>query len=350
VLRARVERDSFEAGDAVTASINRVRRQQIEANHTATHILHWALRTVLGNDVVQAGSYVGPDRLRFDYRYTGRVGEEELGRIQELCLQKITENQPVRYYTTTLEEARNLGAIMLFGEKYGELVRVVEVNGFSRELCGGSHVRGTAEIGAFKITSNRKHGADLYRIEVITGREALSYLTRATERAEEVADALRVDLDLLPRAVTDLREEVGEAREAAREQTLRKGLGEVSSLVENAQAVDGTKVVTGQVAAADVRGLRQISDDVRNRLGEPSAVVLAAALDGKAILVANLHPEVSRKIKAGDIVREVSGVLGGGGGGGPTMAQAGGGNLEAIPEALNKVREILSQRLAGSEE
>jgi alanyl-tRNA synthetase len=350
VLRARMERGNFVVGDTVTASINRVRRQQIEANHTATHILHWALRTVLGKDVVQAGSYVGPDRLRFDYRYAARVEEDELGRVQELCLQKITENQPVRYYTTTLEEARNLGAIMLFGEKYGELVRVVEVDGFSRELCGGTHVRGTAEIGAFKITSNRKHGTDLYRIEVITGREALFYLTRATERAEEVADALRVNLDLLPGAIADLREEVAKAREAAREQTLRTGLGEVHSLVESAQAVDGTKIVTGQVAASDVRGLRRISDDVKNRLGGPSAVVLAAALDGKAVLVANLHPEVSQKVKAGDIVREVSAVLGGGGGGGPTMAQAGGGNLEAIPEALNKVREILSQRLAGSEE
>jgi alanyl-tRNA synthetase len=350
VLRARVERGNFVAGDSVTASINRVRRQQIEANHTATHILHWALRAVLGKDVVQAGSYVGPDRLRFDYRYAGRVDEEELRRIQELCLQKITENQPVRYYTTTLEEASNLGAIMLFGEKYGELVRVVEVDGFSRELCGGTHVRGTAEIGAFKIISNRKHGADLYRIQVITGREALYYLSHATEQAEEVAGSLQVDLDHLFEAVQALRDEARQAREAAREQTLQKGLGKVNHLVENAEAVDGTKVVTGQVVAADVKGLRQISDDVKNRLGGPSAVVLAAALDGKAILIANLHPEVSHKVKAGDIIREVSDVLGGGGGGGPTMAQAGGGNLEAIPEALAKVREILSQRLANHEE
>jgi alanyl-tRNA synthetase len=349
VLRARVERDGFEAGEAVKASINRVRRQQIEANHTATHILHWALRAVLGQDVVQAGSYVGPDRLRFDYRYGGKVTEEEIARVQDLSLQKITENQPVRYYTTTLEEARNLGAMMLFGEKYGDLVRVVEIDGFSRELCGGTHVRGTAEIGAFKILSNRKHGADLYRIEVITGREALYYLTGATERAEEVAGALKVEIDDLPQAVTRLRKEVQTSREAAREQTLKQGLEEVSDLIAGAQQVDGTRVVTGQVVAADVRGLRQISDDVKNRLGGPSAVVLAAALNGKAVLVANLHPEVSQRVEAGEIVREVSGVLGGGGGGGATMAQAGGGNLEAIPDALAKVREILGQRLAGAE-
>src|SRR5919202_832504 len=152
VIRARSSSDegaTVEAGDVVTASINRVRRQQIEANHTATHILHWALRAVLGKDVVQAGSYVGPDRLRFDYRYTGKVEESDLRRIQEQCLLKITENQPVRYYITTLEEARNLGAMMLFGEKYGDLVRVVEIDGFSRELCGGTHVRSTAEVGAF---------------------------------------------------------------------------------------------------------------------------------------------------------------------------------------------------------
>src|SRR5215207_40937 len=283
VLRARTERGAFRAGDAVVASINRVRRQQIEANHTATHILHWALRAVLGQDVVQAGSYVGPDRLRFDYRYGGKVTDEEIRRVQEISLQKITENQPVRYFTTTLEEARNLGAMMLFGEKYADLVRVVEVDGFSRELCGGTHVRGTAEIGAFKILSNRKHGADLYRIEVITGREALYYLIRATEKAEEISGTLRVGVQELPHAVGQLQEEARMAREASREQVLKQGLEEVGSLVESAEHVNGTQIVTGQVVAADVRGLRQISDDVKNRLGGPSAVVLAAALGGKAV-------------------------------------------------------------------
>ncbi|MDP8925432.1 MAG: alanine--tRNA ligase [Actinomycetota bacterium] len=350
VVRARAQRGAIQVGDRVTASINRVRRQQIEANHTATHILHWALRAVLGKDVVQAGSYVGPDRLRFDYRYTGRVEEADLRRIQEQCLLKITENQPVRYYTTTLEEARNLGAIMLFGEKYGDLVRVVEINGFSRELCGGTHVRGTAEVGAFKITSNRKHGADLYRIEVLTGREALYYLTGVTERAEEVADSLHVPVERLPEAVVGLREEAREAHEAAREETLKKGLEEVGSLVEGADNVDGVKVVTGQVVAADMKGLRQISDNVKNHLSGPSAVVLAAALGNKAVLVANLHPEVSCRVGAGEIVKEVSDILGGGGGGGPTMAQAGGGEVEAIPRALDKARDALGQRLSSPAE
>src|SRR5215218_5005721 len=349
VLRARIERGAFEVGDAVTASINRVRRQQIEANHTATHILHWALRAVLGQDVVQAGSYVGPDRLRFDYRHAGKVTDDEIRRVQELSLQKITENQPVRYFTTTLEEARNLGAMMLFGEKYADLVRVVEVDGFSRELCVCSNETATTEIGAFKILSNRKHGADLYRIEVITGREALYYLTRATEKAEEISGALKVEIEDLPEAVGRLSKEVQQSREVAREQTLKRGLEEVGDLVDGAQRVNGTRVVTGQVVAADVRGLRQISDDIKNRLGGPSAVVLAAALDDKAVLVANFHPEVSQKVEAGEIVREVSGVLGGGGGGGATMAQAGGGNLEAIPDALARVREILGQRLADPE-
>ena len=348
VLRARVERNGFAVGDAVTASINRVRRQQIEANHTATHILHWALRAELGSDVVQAGSYVGPDRLRFDYRYAGKVSEEQVRRVQEQCLLKVTENQPVRYYTTTLEEARDLGAIMLFGEKYGDLVRVVEVDGFSRELCGGTHVRGTAEVGAFKIVSNRKHGADLYRIEVLTGREALFYLTQLSEAAEGIAGSLRVPVEELPVAVDALREEAREGREAARQQALQQGLGEVGALVEGAERLDGARVVTGQVVAADVKGLRQISDDVKNRLGGPSAVVLAADLGGKAVLVANLHPDVSGKVRAGDIVREVSGVLGGGGGGGATMAQAGGGNLEAIPDALARAREILGRKLSGA--
>ncbi|MDQ4063112.1 MAG: DHHA1 domain-containing protein, partial [Actinomycetota bacterium] len=311
------------------------------------HILHWALRAVLGKDVVQAGSYVGPDRLRFDYRYTGKVEEAGLRRIQEQCLLKITENQPVRYYTTTLEEARNLGAMMLFGEKYGGLVRVVEIDGFSRELCGGTHVRGTAEVGAFKIISNRKHGADLYRIEVLTGREALYYLIRATEKAEQVAGALRVGIEELSGAISGLQEEAREAREASREQALKKGLEDVGALVESAELMDGAAVVTGQVAAADASGLRQVSDDVKNRLGGPAAVVLAADVDGKAILIANLHPEVSRRIGAGEIVREASAVLGGRGGGSPTMGQGGGSEVAAIPEALSKARDILGQRLVG---
>jgi alanyl-tRNA synthetase len=339
-----------EAGEIATASINRVRRQQVEANHTATHILHWALRAVLGKDVVQACSYVGPDRLRFDYRHTGKVDEADLRRIQEQCLLKITENQPVRYYTTTLEEARNLGAMMLFGEKYADLVRVVEIDGFSRELCGGTHVRGTAEVGAFKITSNRKHGADLYRIEVLTGREALYYLLGATEQAERIAEVLRVQIEELPRAVVGLQNETREAREAAKEQTLKKGLEEVGYLVESAERVDGAKVVTGQVVAADVKSLRQISDDIKNRLGGVAAVVLAATLDGKAVLIVNLHPEVSQKVGAGEVVREASGVLGGRGGGSPTMAQGGGGDTHAIPEALLKAKDILSRRLLGSSE
>ncbi|MBA2443632.1 MAG: alanine--tRNA ligase, partial [Rubrobacter sp.] len=347
VLQCRVERGAIEEGAPVTASINRVRRQQVEANHTATHILHWALRAVLGRDVAQAGSYVGPDRLRFDYRYPGRVGEEELRRVEELCLQKVTENQPVRYFTTTLDEARNLGAMMLFGEKYGDLVRVVEIDGFSRELCGGTHVRASAEIGAFKVLSNRKHGADLFRIEVITGREGLRYLLEATGKAEEAAGELRVEVEELPRAVDGLQREIKDAREAAREKTLQAGLEEVGSLVEGAVQMDGARVVTGQVTAADVKGLRQLSDDVKNRLGGPSAVVLAADLGGKAVVVANLHLEVSEKVPAGEVVKEVSGILGGGGGGGPTMAQAGGGDLASIPEALSRVREVLGERLSG---
>ncbi|AHY46646.1 alaS: alanine--tRNA ligase [Rubrobacter radiotolerans] len=351
VLRGRLDNGAdFRVGDGVVASINRVRRQQIEANHTATHILHWALRTVLGKEVHQAGSYVGPDRLRFDYRYSGRVTDEDLARIQEQCLLKITENQPVRYFTTTLDEARNLGAMMLFGEKYGDLVRVVEVDGFSRELCGGTHVRASAEVGAFKILSNKKHGADLYRIEVITGREALDYLTRASDAAETVAGELRVELEDLPQAVRELQEEVRKARESERESALRKGLEEVGSLVDSAYEVDGIKVVTGRVVASDVKGLRQITDDVKNRLGPPAAVVLAAEVGGKAVLVANLHPEASRRVGAGDLVRGVSEVLGGGGGGSPTMAQAGGGDPEKVEAALGRVRELVEElALSGKE-
>jgi alanyl-tRNA synthetase len=185
-------------------------------------------------------------------------------------------------------------------------------------------------------------------MEVLTGREALYYLIGATQKAEEVASALRVEVEQLSEAVDGLQEEVREAREASREQALKKGLEEVSSLVESAEHVDGAEIVTGQVVAADVKGLRQISDDIKNRLSGPSAVVLAATLGDKAVLIANLHPEVSRKIGAGEIVREASSVLGGRGGGSPTMGQGGGGEVAAIPQALLKARHILGQRLADT--
>ncbi|MGI8650524.1 MAG: alanine--tRNA ligase [Rubrobacter sp.] len=354
VLRARLENGGdFSVGDDVIASVNRVRRQQIEANHTATHILHWALRTVLGKEVHQAGSYVAPDRLRFDYRYSGRVTDDEMVRVQEQCLLKITENQPVRYFTTTIDEARNLGAMMLFGEKYGELVRVVEVNGFSRELCAGTHVRASAEVGAFKILSNRKHGADLYRIEVLTGREALDYLTRASETAEELSETLRVELDDLTGAVEDLQREVKNARESAREHTLKQGLEDVGALVAGAEEIGGLKVVAGRVVAADVKNLRQVSDDIKNRLGSPAVVVLAADLGGKAVVIANLHPEAAGSVGdggAGSVIRDLSSVLGGGGGGGATMAQGGGGDPGKIDEALGRVRDYLKEQVSGKAE
>jgi alanyl-tRNA synthetase len=260
---------------------------------------------------------------------------------------KITENQPVRYFNTTFQEARNLGALMLFGEKYGDLVRVVEIDGFSRELCGGTHVRGTAEVGAFKILSNRKHGADVYRIEVLTGREALRYLLDSTEKAEKAASSLQVELERFPETVEELQGEVREAREAARQQAMKKGLEQVGELIQNAISADGGHVVVGQVTAADVQSLRQISDDVRNRIGAPAAVVLAAEADGKPILVSSVHADLCGKVEAGELVREVAGLIGGGGGGGAKMAQGGGGDVSAIPSALDKARDLLVDRFSG---
>lgn len=354
VLRAKPDNGvRFSVGDEVLASVDRVRRQQIEANHTATHILHWALRAILGKEVHQAGSYVGPDRLRFDYRYSGRVTGEQLAEVQEQCLLKITENQPVRYFTTTIDEARNLGATMLFGEKYGDLVRVVEVNGFSRELCAGTHVRASAEVGAFKVVSNKKHGADLYRIEVLTGREALRYLNRAADVAEGLSGTLRVEMEDLNGAVTELRREVDEARVAAKDQALKQGLENVGALVAGAEDIGGMKVVSGRVVAPDVKSLRQVSDDVKNRLGSPAVVVLAADLGGKAVVIANLHDESAGIVGeggAGGLVRALSGILGGGGGGGATMAQGGGGDPAKIDQTIEQVSGLIRERVSGTPE
>jgi alanyl-tRNA synthetase len=331
-------------GESAKAVVERSERLATMRNHTATHLLHAALRQELGDHVRQAGSYVGPDKLRFDFTHGQRLSDDELAAVERLVSGWVTDNRPVRAIETTRDEAERLGAMALFGEKYGDWVRMVEVESVSRELCGGTHVASTGELGLFHLVNESSSASNVRRIEAITGSAGAELFHERTERLAELAALLRVPEDSVVRTVERL---------AARVKELERGGGDApdrgvaDQLVEGAGEVDGVRVVVEAVGAPDAKALLALSDAVRQRLGE-AAVVLGTAVDGRVHLVANVAPAaVERGVKAGDVVRAAAEVAGGGGGGRDTMAQAGGRDPEKLPEALATARAAIEQALRG---
>jgi alanyl-tRNA synthetase len=289
------------------------------ANHTATHLLHKALREVLGDHVRQAGSAVRPDKLRFDFTHPGPLAPEERERVERLVNEKIFENHPVRAFETTLDEARELGAMMLFGEKYGDVVRIVEVDGWSRELCGGTHLRSTAEIGPFVILSESSVGAGARRIEAVTSGEAWALLQSRSEEADE------------------LRAELERVRKEAKKRSTPGSTAEPEAAV---RVEGGVNVIVQAVDGLDADALLQLSDRFKQR-HSPAAVVLGSRDDGQAHLVANFDPVVAERVSASDVVRGAAALVGGGGGGRPTMARAGGKEPEKLADALAEAERLI---------
>jgi alanyl-tRNA synthetase len=293
-----------------------------QANHTATHLLHGALREVLGDHVRQAGSSVRPDKLRFDFAHGQPLTSDERDRVERLVNERIFVNHPVRTFLVPLDEARTLGATMLFGEKYGDVVRVVEVGDVSRELCGGAHVRTSAEIGAFKILSESSVGASTRRVEAVTSGAAAAYLF---ERDREVARIL-AELESERRAWRKLEKE------------LRAGAGTgtdlATDLLARAADVAGVSVIAADAGELDADALLDLSDRLRQK-ADPAVVVLGARSDGRANVVANLSPAaVERGLNAGALVKAACAVGGGGGGGRANMARGGGLDPEKIADAI----------------
>jgi alanyl-tRNA synthetase len=309
----------FEEGDRVRAVVPWSARFPTMANHTGTHLLHQALRDVLGDHVRQAGSAVRPEKLRFDFTHDRAVTAEERETIERRVNEKIYENLPVHVFETPIEEARRLGAMMLFGEKYGDIVRVVEIPGYSVELCGGTHVRSTAEIGPFVILSEGSVGAGARRIEAVTSGDAWALLD---ERSRELVE-LRSELE---RVRKDVKTDRRTAPAAAPEPEVR---------VEN-----GVNVIVQSVPGLDADALLDLSDRFKQRHA-PAAVVLGAQEDGKVHLVANFDPAVAERVSASDVVRQAAAIVGGGGGGRPTMARAGGKDPEKLPEALAEAERLI---------
>ncbi|HEV2772011.1 MAG TPA: alanine--tRNA ligase [Thermoleophilaceae bacterium] len=331
-----------QAGDPVLAVVDRSARLATMANHTATHLLHAALRERLGTHVRQAGSYVGPDKLRFDFTHGERLSDEELAEVEERVTSWVSGGHPVRAVHTTRDEAERLGAMALFGEKYGDWVRMVEVEGVSRELCGGTHVASTAEVGLFHVTGETSSASNVRRIEAVTGPGGIEAFRARTEALRQIAALLRVpERDALA-AVQRLTERVRELERRPRE----SGRELAEQLVAGAVELGGVRVVTEPVEVPDPKALLELSDRVKQTLGE-SAVVLGCALDGRVHLVANVAPgAVARGVRAGEVVRAAAQAAGGGGGGRDTMAQAGGRDPEKLPEAIAAARLAIEQSLA----
>jgi len=337
-----LEAGSLSVGESITASIDVLRRERIRRNHTATHLLHWALRLVLGEHVKQSGSHVAPDRLRFDFTHFEAPTSEQLAKVERMVNAKIMERHPVRAYETSLSSAREGGVTALFGEKYGEFVRVLEIGNFSKELCGGTHVSRSTEIGFLKITSEGSVGANTRRMEAVTSFDALEWVEREEREIDETAAVLKVArLDISER-VSSLVARVKELESAA--QATADSLSETSviEILEHVEDV-GYPILVARVPDMKATGLRTISDNFRARM-KGGAVVLAAVdrESGKPILLAAGGDEaVAAGFNAGTLIKTMAPHIGGGGGGRPTMAQAGGSNPEGIDEALKAARSLL---------
>ena len=332
-------------GDAVHAVVERDERLATMRNHTATHLLHAALRERLGTHVRQAGSYVGPDKLRFDFNHGERLSSEDLRAVEQRVNGWIADGLPVRAIETTLDEARGLGAMALFGEKYGDWVRMVEVADVSRELCGGTHVASTAEIGLFHITTETSSASNVRRIEAVTGSGATALFEQRTERLRELSALLKAPEQDLPRAAERLIERSKQAKKGSAAGGGDAG-AELEQLMAAAEEIGGIAVVTAVSATAtDQKALLALSDRVAQKLGD-AAVVLGASFDGRVQLVVQSTPgAVARGVKAGEIVRAAAEVVGGGGGGRDTMAQAGGRDPERLDDALATARERIVEAL-----
>ncbi|MEG0791070.1 MAG: alanine--tRNA ligase [Gordonibacter sp.] len=338
-----VENGRIAVGDELHAVIDAPRRARICRNHTATHILHWALRQVLGDHVKQAGSFVSENRLRFDFTHFEATTPEQVAEVERLANEKIMENHAARAYETSLASAREAGVMALFGEKYGEFVRVLDLEGFSQELCGGTHVSATSEIGFVKITSESSVGANLRRVEAVTSFDALAYMNRVESELKETAEELRVPLfDVSERTALNLKslKEMQTKLKRNKQVGAEDRIAEVASLAVAAK--EGYAIIIANVGEADAGGLRNAWDVLRARTPELGAVVLAARKDDAPILLAAGTPEaVEAGFNAGAVIKAIGSCIKGGGGGKAEMAQAGGKDASGIEAALEAAREML---------
>ena len=340
--RGRVKKGRFQVGDSVHLVVDKKHRQRTMLNHSATHILHAVLRNELGNHVRQAGSLVAPDRLRFDFNHTGSIPEEKLALIETHVNQRIREDASVSIQETDFDDAIRQGALAFFGDKYGDRVRVVKIGDFSTELCGGTHVHRSGEIGIFKLHFEGGVAAGVRRVEAFTGEGALDLIRAYEQRLKEIGELVRTSAD---DAVDKVKKLLERQRELEREiEKLRGEFGknQIAELLAKRQNIDGVSVLITQVDGIDAKQLREIADQLKERLGS-GVLVLASVGDKNVNLVASVTQDLVRRYHAGNIIKELAPMVGGGGGGRPDFAQAGGKEPAKLGAALKRAEEILRQ-------
>ncbi len=342
----KVVRGKLHVGDEVTARVDAERRMDTARNHTATHLLHQSLRRILGTHVRQAGSLVAPDRLRFDFTHLAPITHEQLVAIEEEVNARIRDDLELTTLVTDLDKALSSGALAFFGEKYGAVVRVVAIDEYSRELCGGTHVQRTGQIGTFVITYEGSVGSGLRRIEALTGRGAIAFLRQQIDIVNFLAKELRAEPDKVPQRLSQLRQELRNAERQIEHLSNLLASGQVERLISTASSVDSLKVVAAQVEASSIDYLRQLADRTRQHLGE-GIVVLGAVIDGKPNLVFMASPgAVDRGVHAGKLARSLAATIGGGGGGRAEVAQAGGKLPERLKDALQQVAKAVREQMS----
>jgi alanyl-tRNA synthetase len=325
------------------------RREHTARHHTATHLLHAALRQVLGEHVHQSGSLVHPDHLRFDFTHFHQVSEDQLKAIEELVNQQVVRDEPIETFEKPFDQARTMGAMALFGEKYGEIVRCVRIGDFSLELCGGTHLPSTGAVGYFKLTGEGAVAAGVRRVEALAGPKAVLYSHQESRRLRELASVLMTPPQELGSRLQGILEEKRALEKELEKLRRSEAEGEVDSLLASARELEGggVRVVAGEITAGDEEALKAAADKVRQRL-RSGIGVLAASYGGKHTLVCVVTDDlIARGIKAGDLVREVARIAGGKGGGRPHLAMAGLPGAEKLPAALAAVRELVEKRLSG---
>lgn len=344
VHRAKVEEGRLAVGDVCQLVVLSDRRRAIACNHTATHLLHAALRQVLGEHVKQSGSLVAPDRLRFDFSHFEALTLEQIFAIEDLVNEKIRQDLPLQVEILPLKEALSRGAVALFGEKYGETVRLVSIPGFSQELCGGTHVSRTGEIGFFKIVAESSVAAGIRRIEAVTAQKAVDFVHTLEKERLELAALLKTSPRELIGRAERLLAEIKDLERKLEHLATQGVMPDVDKLIAAAPEVSGVKVVWAKVPLDDPKLLREVGDRFRDRLGS-GVVVLGAEARGKAHLLVMVTPDLTARLKAGEIIRELAKIVGGGGGGRPEMAQAGGPKVAKLSEALEQAPKVVAERL-----
>lgn len=342
IHKGKVLRGTIAAGQTVTLAVEKERRLAIESSHTATHILHAVLRKVLGDHVKQSGSLVAPDRLRFDFTHFAAVDEETLQQIEGLVNERIRENTPVEVEEMDADEAFKTGATALFEEKYGERVRLVAVEGFSRELCGGTHTKRTGNIGLFRIVSEGAVAAGVRRIEALTGKAALACTQQASRTLSVLAAMLKARPDELPDKLHKVMAQLKSTDKELESLKARAAAKASDQLLGGVKNVDGVSVLAQEVSVDTPSALRDMADNLKDKL-KSGIVVLGSKTQDKVLLVSVVTKDHLKKYHAGRIVKQVAAIVGGGGGGRPDMAQAGGTKPEKLGEALNSVFDIVAR-------